>query len=190
MHLFLAKSEREGLAALPGEVGIQLFLHLVGNLALDRADDGVGHLIGEQPDEVDVRHHLRAAHDSRRVIPVVGGCGVGRCDAGEGNGGHTGIGEGGGVAGIDVLTGLDADAVHQGQIADEVGQTFLGGRYRAETAHDGTNHIYIDVQHDILQLLCVRCNVGFGAQQAALLAATPDKAETVTMGVVFIISGQ
>ena len=60
-------------------------------------------------------------------------------------------------------------------------QLFLGGGTVNELAHDAADHIQVDIQHTALQILLLSA-ISLGAQQSPLLAAAPDKAQTVAVG--------
>ena len=61
-------------------------------------------------------------------------------------------------------------------------QLFLAGDAGDKLAHNAADHVQIDVQHAVFELLLVGA-VRLGAQQSPLLAAAPDEAQAVTVGV-------
>ena len=108
---------------------------------------------------------------------------IGRRDPGEGDGGDALIGEGGGVAGIDILLAGDAEALLHAHIGQVMAQLLFAGDAVDELAHDAADHVQIDIQDAVLQGFLIGA-VGLGAQQAPLLAAAPDEAQAVAVGVL------
>ena len=170
------------VGALAEVINIQLILDGIGDLAGHRAALGVCHGLHKGLDEGNVLHGLLRAHHRIGVVAVVDGGGVGRGKAGEGEGGHTLVGEGGGVAGVDILIGFDAEALHGGKVGDVVGQLFLGGNAGQELTHDGADHIEVHIENDFAKVLFVGGHIGLGTQQTPFLGAAPDEPQTEAVG--------
>ena len=61
-------------------------------------------------------------------------------------------------------------------------QLLLAGDAGDKFAHDAADHVQIDVQHAVFELFLVGA-VSLGAKQSPFLAAAPDEAQAVTVGV-------
>ena len=109
--------------------------------------------------------------------------GVAGGDTGEGHRRDPLVRKGRGVAGIDPLAGADAEAQFPGQVADVVGEGIFAGAAGNEFAHDAADHVQIDVQHHVGKFPFVGGAVGLGAKQTPLLAAAPDEAQAVAVGI-------
>ena len=64
------------LRPLSAQVGIQLFLHVIGHLPLYGAQLGIGHAAREGNEKINILYHLRSLHELRGIIAVMNGCRV------------------------------------------------------------------------------------------------------------------
>ena len=103
-------------------------------------------------------------------------------NASKGDGGDATVGKGGGVAGVDLLIGVDEDAQLAAEVADIGHGGLLGGTAGDEVTHGASDHVQIDAELDLRENVLMIGAVSLGAQQSTLLATTPDKAQTSLVG--------
>ena len=96
--------------ALSCQINIQFFLHVRRNLAAHGTLCGIDHSTGKGHDKIDVLSHLAAAHDGNRIIAVMNSSTVSAGDTGEGQSRNTLICKGSGIAGVNILISLHAEA--------------------------------------------------------------------------------
>lgn len=163
--------------ALSSQINIELFFHVIRNYLRNWAALCACHMFGER----DILLQMIFLHNGHRVVAVMNCCGIGRSKAGKGNRRNTVIRKRSGVAGVNALLCFHTEASLRSQVLDVVNQLFLRRAAGNEASHDAADHIKVDIENSLFQISLMSSRVCFGAEQAALLAAAPDKTKGIAM---------
>ena len=148
------------LIAFSCQVNIQLFFDIIRNLPRYRATLCVGHSVRKCNNKANILLHLSRIHNRHRIITIMNGCSVGGGNSCEGQCRNSLICKGCGITGVNILRNGYAPTQFRAQILQIMSQCFLGATAGNEFAHNATDHVQIDVQNDILQLVLVITTVG------------------------------
>ncbi len=146
-------------SAFTSEVNIQFILNIIGNLFIYGTAASVCHTAREGNDKVYITFHLLALHNRHSIVAVVDGGGVIGCNTRKGNGGNTLIRKRSGIAGLNILTGGDTEAIFGCVVVYIMYQCFLGSTAGDEFTHNTTDHIEVYVENSLFKLGFVGVNV-------------------------------